>query len=153
FVSATEDPPVRFAVGTSHQDSLTVAVLDAHTGSSQPIARVPRQTRFAATLPDGRTIYISLPLQPRLSIAVGSSSIFLGYPSKPAVDQYATSGETIHTVSLPLSGAPLTPELRRAWQTSMEEGVSDEEKPLMARYLESLPYPEVMPAFDRLVVD
>ena len=152
FVSTTADPHVSFAVGTSLEDSLSVALVDPHTGSSQPVARVPLQTRFAATLPDGRTIYTPLPLQPRLSIATGSNTIFLGYPSEPTVDQYAAGGTKLQTVSLPLSRAPLTPELRRAWQSSIEEGVSDEEKPFMARYLESLPYPDLMPAFDRLMV-
>lgn len=151
FVTTRADPHVDFPAGTSHQDSLSVAILDPHTGSSRPVARVPMQTRFAATLPDGRTIFTPLPLNPRLSIATEPNSIIIGYPSEPTVQRYTAGGAELQPVSLPLSRALLTPEVRRAWQSSVEDGVSDEEKPLMARYLESLPYPDELPAYDRLV--
>ena len=151
FIGASEGEPVRMAPGSSRTDTLTFFSVALPGDERRPIARVPYQTLFAATIPGGGTIYTPLPLKPRLTYAVDGSNLFLGYPDRPSLDRYDASGARSGGVSLEFASETLTPEIRRAWQAILEERASESERPAMKEYLESLPYPETMPFYDRVV--
>lgn len=151
FVSApvSQQP---FAKGTSRIDSSTVSLV-APGERAINVVTAPAQTRFGATLPDGGTIYTPLPLEPQLGVAVNERQIVVGYGGDTVVSRYGSDGTLLGRVPLPMRSEALSERARSAWQQTMFERVSAEERTQMERYLASLPYSDDVPVFDRLLID
>jgi hypothetical protein len=144
--------PSRIATGTSHTDSVTISIIRA---GEQPveIVTLPYETRFAATLPTGGVIYTPLPLEPKAAFASGRTTFYFGYPADGSIRRFDVSGNELAPVGLSSPRQALTPEARSAWQQPIIEGMPAEQQPAMRQYLDRLPYGELLPMFDALLVD
>ncbi|HEX2168029.1 MAG TPA: 6-bladed beta-propeller [Longimicrobiales bacterium] len=151
FVSApvSQQP---FAKGTSRIDSSAVSLVSPGLRAIS-VVTAPAQTRFGATLPDGGTIFTPLPLEPQLSVAANERQIIVGYGGDTVVSRYGADGSLLGQVPLPMRSEALSEQAKSAWQETMFERVSADERAQMERYLASLPYSADLPVFDRILVD
>jgi hypothetical protein len=115
---------------------------------------MPLQTRFAAQLPGGGTIYTGLPLYPTTTFAVAGDVFFAGFGHEGRVRRFSSAGDTLADLSWTAPVEPLTADRRAAWQQPILESVKGRaEEPHMQSYLDALPYPDALPAYDRLLGD
>jgi hypothetical protein len=144
--------PNSFATGTSHTDSVTIFLVRA---GEQPVelTTIPIETRFAASPPTGGVIYTPLPLEPKAAFAGGRTTFYFGYPADGNIRRFDVSGNELAPVGLNYPPQALTSEARSAWQQPIVERMPAEQQPAMRQYLERLPYGELLPIFDALLVD
>jgi hypothetical protein len=144
--------PNSFPTGTSHTDSVTVFAVRA---GMQPVelATLANETRFAASPPTGGIIYTPLPLEPKAAFAAGRTTVYFGYPADGTIRRFDISGREMPPVTVSYPRQPLTAEMRAAWQRPLVERMPADQQPAMRQYLDRLPYGELLPIFDTLLVD
>jgi hypothetical protein len=153
YLSIATAQPLGFPVGTSHIDTTAVSLLQPSDKRAQEIVRLPYQTRFAATLPNGTTIYTPLPLEPHAAYAVSASTIYVGYPDQWKIQRFDITGQELEPITVHDARKPLTDQSRDAWKRPVIDRMPPEQQADMIRYLADLPFSDSLPAFDTLIVD
>ena len=133
-------------------DTISIGLYDATAGKRDDIERYPSHTRFGARIPNGPVIQTPLPLFPKSIYAQGSDRIFAGYTGTPAIDVFSAQGRKLHQIKPTLQLAPLTAALHKAWADSVA-GTLPVTRAEALGFVNSLRYPDVLPAYDMIIVD
>ena len=152
FLGARVPLPVPVAANQSRVDTASLMLI-AEEGPTSEIVRIPWQTMFGAVKPNREVLTTMLPFQPHAQVAIGPSTIYVGYPSRWRVERYSLSGAFVTSVLLDRARREFTEELKAAWQKPFLKRVGFTQRPEMRRYLDALPYPDSLPAYDMMLVD
>lgn len=136
--------------GKSVTDTAVFRVYAPLTGVMDTVLRLPWQERYGATLPDGGVLVLVLPLHPKGVVAARAGSIYAGTARSWQIVRYADGASDTLTFSIPRRA--LSQAILSTWQLQQLK-YSTVPRPVFRRYLESLPYPDTLPAYDKMVAD
>lgn len=142
----------RHPAGTVSIDSVTADLVSATGQVLSSLGRFPYRRMYYMDRPGGSVGRTGFPLLPKGEFAVGGTVTYFGFGDKWQIIKYAQNGIVLDTIPLERRRQPLSAELREEWIQGMLT-LASPSRVLTRGFLESLPFPDSLPAFDALLVD
>lgn len=136
----------------SRIDSADVSIV-LPDGGVVEVAELPWKTTHAAVTPSGSVVHTALPLYPQTIVGVGADDIYVGDATSWRINQYTSDGSLAKSLDLGIPRTRLSRKTREAWQAERLERVRITDRLRMKKYLDDLPYPTHLPAYDQMIVD
>ena len=155
FLLGYLDAPQRREPGARWTDSMDVTVASVPGGREVAVGRFPYAAMFAAPAPGGAggAVYTGLPYTARASLTVGQGGFYYGLGDEWTIVKFDETGIAIDTVHRGGSPLAFTNEMLNTVVEERVEMVPPEQSAVMRSYLGGFPWPDKLPAIERLMVD
>lgn len=127
-------------------------VNDSATGQRE-ILRAPSAVFYAMAVPGGGVGYTGIPYMPQGLVAIGSDHFYYGFGDRWAILRLSPEGEVVDSLRRPPADRPGRIDLKEKWIERRLENPRPGEGERARAVFERWPFPDRLPAFDRLYAD
>ena len=160
---AAGDPtfPFQGDEGSVRHDSVTLIRATAEGEAIDTIARVAWGESFGVAIGEGDRRFLApmpRPFGPRASAAVVGDDVVVGEGKRHELNVYGAGGALVRSIRRERDPLPVTPDAIAAFKeaqrrASAERGLQAEVDAALVAALDHAPWPERLPAFDRVLAD
>ena len=152
YLATRAGPLEYYQPETTVLDSSSLFLIDPFGRLSADIGRAPNHSFYFMRRPSGGIGRTGFPLLPQGFVAVGDQEFYVGLSSSWQIVKHAQDGAVLDTIRLSRARQPFTGVERQEWiDTLLARATST--RPMSRGFLEGLPYPDSVPAFDSMLVD